>query len=244
MLPPGVVERDGRYYKVEVRLLYGYLDAAGHIVIDPQFAYAWPFTTAGFAAVTDLDGSLFLINEKGKEVVSLRKDVVIRPRETSYVPIRQFYFEPLNRDLSSVGAYYFDNGYVMMRYARVGMQSWRLYFNENRLLDKNGAEFSIPGNYRLENYSEGVLLLEKDGRYGYMDTNGAWVSPAVYTEAQPFLQGLAVARSEEGGYGVIDKNGDTVLPFIFDYVSNASRGYLTAFSWGRGWELYAIVAGS
>ena len=242
VLPEGVIEQDGRYYKVDVGFRYGYLDENNRVAIEPQFVTAQPFSADGYAAVTDSDGSLFFIDTKGREVVSLRSEVLIRPADMSFTKIRQFYFEPLNRDLSSVGSYYFDHGYVMMRYARVGTQSMRLYRNENRLVDTSGRIFSIPGNYLLENYSEGILLLEKDGRYGYMDTSGAWISPAVYQSAEPFLQGLAVARDESGRFGMIDSEGRTVLPFVFDYITNASRGYLAAYSESRGWELFAVMA--
>ncbi len=242
-LPEGVVERDGKYYTVENVLMYGYRNAAGETVIAPQFASAWPFTEAGYAAVTDFEGSLFLIDPAGKEVVSLRSEVFIRPEEMSYVQIRQFYFEPVSNGLESIGMYYVDNGYVMMRYFRVStFVMSRLYLNENRLVDLKGNLFDIPGGYQLLGYSDGILLLEKEGRYGYMDTNGAWVSPAVYQEAEPFLQGLAVARDENGRYGMIDTEGNVVLPFAFTYISNASRGYIAAYSPSRGWALYAVVA--
>ncbi len=233
---------DGQYYQITQKLMWGYKNAQGETVIEPQFASAYPFSSDGLAAVTDFEGSLFYIDTKGKEVVSLRKKVHIYPSEMSGIRIRQFYFEPVTNGLESLGTYYFDMGYTMVRYCWVSNFNMKqIYRNEFRLVDTSGKVFDIPGGYSLKNYSDGILLLEKDGRYGYMDTEGSWVCPAVFQKASPFLQGLAVAVNEEGKYGMIDRAGNEVLPFVFDYLSNPSDGKIAAFSAERGWEIYGVA---
>ncbi len=242
VLPEGVVEIDGKYYTVETKLMYGYRDSFDEVIIEPQFASVLPFSPNGLACVTDFEGSVFYIDTKGKEVVTLRNEVFIRPPDMSYVRVRQFYFEPLTNGVESLGAYYFDSGYTMVRYCRVGSFDVRkIHLSEFRLVDTKGDLFDIPGGYSLVNYSDGVLLLEKDGRYGYMDTDGAWVSPAVYQEAAPFLQGLAAARNEEGKWGLLDRDGNEILPFAFDSLSSVSGGRVAAFSAERGWEIYCVM---
>ncbi len=241
-LPEGVVEIDGKYYQVTQKLMWGYRNAAGETVIEPQFASAYAFSEEGLAAVTDFDGSVFYINTKGKEVISIRDKVYIKPDEMSGIRIRQFYFEPITNGPENIGTYYFDEGYTMIRYCWVSnFNIKQIYRNEFLLLDAEGNILEIPGSYTLKNYSDGILLLEKDGRYGYMDVSGAWVSPAVYQKANPFLQGVAVAVNEDGKYGLIDREGNEVLPFVFDYLSNVSSGKIAAFSADRGWEIYGIA---
>ena len=61
-LPEGVVEINGKYYKVTQKLMWGYRNAVGETVIEPQFASAYAFSKEGLAAVTDFDGSVFYIN--------------------------------------------------------------------------------------------------------------------------------------------------------------------------------------
>lgn len=241
-LPEGVVEINGKYYKVTQKLMWGYRNAAGETVIEPQFASAYAFSKEGLAAVTDFDGSVFYINTKGKEIISIRDQVYIKPPEMSGIRIRQFYFEPVTNGLENIGTYYFDEGYTMIRYCWVSnFNAKQLYRNEFRLVDPEGNVFEIPGSYTLKSYSDGILLLEKDGRFGYMDTSGAWISPAVYQKAYPFLQGLAVAVNEDGKYGLLDRSGNEVLPFVFDHISNVSDGKVVTFSADRGWEIYGIA---
>ncbi|MBE6622242.1 MAG: WG repeat-containing protein [Ruminococcaceae bacterium] len=242
-LPEGVVEIDGKYYKVTKKLMWGYRHSNGEVAIPSQYASAYAFTEDGLAAVTDFDDNVFYINTEGEEVISIRDTVHINPPEMSGIRIRQFYFEPVTKGLESIGTYYFDHGYTMLRYCWVSnFNKKQLYRNEFRLIDTKGKQFEIPGGYTLVGYSDGVLLLEKEGAYGYMNTKGAWVSPAVYQKASPFLQGLGVAVNAEGKYGLIDRSGSEILPFAFDYISNVSGGKVVTFSADRGWEIYGVVA--
>ena len=242
-LPEGIVEIDGKYYQVTKKLMWGYQRSNGEVAIAPQYASAYAFTEEGLAAVTDFADNVFYINTEGKEVISIRDTVHINPPEMSGIRIRQFYFEPVTKGLESIGTYYFDHGYTMLRYCWVSnFNKKQLYRNEFRLIDTKGKQFEIPGGYTLVGYSDGVLLLEKEGAYGYMNTKGAWVSPAVYQKASPFLQGLGVAVNAEGKYGLIDRSGSEILPFAFDYISNVSGGKVVTFSADRGWEIYGVVA--
>jgi hypothetical protein len=241
-LPEGVIEKNGKYYRVEQQVMWGYKNNYGHVLIQPQYASAYAFSEEGLACVTDFDGNVFYINEKGEEVISLRNNVTIRPEEMSGNKIRQFFFEPITKGVESLGLYYFDHGYTMIRYCWTSNFNTKdLYLNEYRLYDTKGNLFEIPGGYTLVNYSDGILLLEKDGRYGYMDTGRAWISPAVYTEARPYLQGLAIAKNEDGLYGILDREGNEVLPFAFDHISNPSGGKVATFSAERGWEIYCVM---
>jgi len=241
-LPEGVIEKNGKYYRVEQKVMWGYKNNYGQVLIRPQYASAYAFGADGLACVTDFDGNVFYINEKGKEILSIRNNVTIRPDEMSGTKIRQFFFEPVTKGVESLGLYYFDHGYTMIRYCWTSNFNKKdLYLNEYRLYDTKGNPFEIPGGYTLVNYSDGILLLEKDGLYGYMDTERSWIRPAVYTEASPYIQGIAVVKEEDGRWGVLDREGNAVLPFIFDYVSKPSGGKVAAYSAERGWEIYCVM---
>lgn len=232
---------DGKLYKVEYVLLYGYKDENSNVKIEPQFASAYPFSKEGLAAVTDEEGNLFFIDTTGKERVSLRKNKYVYVPELNNNKYLQVYQTGLNNTLSDLGMYYYDDGYVMVRYTLKG--SWAVYYtykNENRLIDTSGNFVEIPGNYELKNYSDGIMLLHKNGKYGYMRPDLSWVCPAVFDSAQPFIQGLAVVEID-GKYGVIDTEANTVLPVCFDYISNVSSGLIAAYSSDNGWQLFVIA---
>ena len=86
-------------------------------------------------------------------------------------------------------------------------------------------------------YSDGILLLEKDGLYGYLTNTGAWILQPEVTDAKPFLEGVAVVQ-QDGKYGAINTAGEYVLPCKYDYISNVSSGTVVAYSEQDGWEIY------
>jgi len=54
----------------------------------------------------------------------------------------------------------------------------------------------------------------KDGRIGFIDSEGHLISPIKWEDASDFSDGLAcVADPESGNYGYIDKNGREVISF-------------------------------
>ena len=237
----GTIIKDGAYYKVTKGIRYGYKDKDGNVIIEPQFAMAYDFAPDGRAAVKDVNGNLFFIDKNGKEVASIRKAYYAYPAEFNKQKLHQRYTDGINMNVLDVGMYYYDNGHVMVRYVLMDPYTAKiLYKTKNSLIDIYGSSVPVPGNYTLENYSDGVMLLQKNGMYGYMSTDMSWVCPAIFDSAEPFIQGLAVA-SLDGKYGMIDTNGNTVLPFCFKYISNVSDGRVAAYSDELGWQLYTVM---
>lgn len=94
----------------------------------------------------------------------------------------------------------------------------------------------IPfGTYdRIETLSEGLAVVQKGKKYGYLDTAGKLVIPIKYDSADDFSEGLA-AVSMKGKYGYIDKTGKLVIPFEYDSVRSFVDGIAMVFKnelWG------------
>ena len=138
-----------------------------------------------------------------------------------------------------------EYGYLRMRLRLVGRSNsvyGQVVADEERLVNVNtGKYFTIPDGYTLEGYSDGTLLLSRNGRYGYYSIEGHWIAQPIYTYAQPFVQGLAVVGHENGTRGMIDREGNIVLPFAFTYVSNVSSGLVSAYSESGGWEIFKVL---
>lgn len=234
-------EIDGKIYTVEKVLMWGYRDADGNTVIEPQYRSAYEFSSEGIAAVVDFEDRIIFIDRSGKTVVSLieKENTILDP--IVGVKVLQRFVEPVSSGIESIGSYYFDRGYVMVRYINRGTKTENVVVTENRLLAKNGKYFDIPGGYALCGYSDGVLLLEKNGKYGLMDLDGGWVAPATFSSATPFISGLSVVGNSEGKFGLINTDGEYVLPMYFDYISTPSSGMVAAYSEARGWEIYCAV---
>ena len=183
---------------------------------------------------------LRVINEKGEVMFESRKNFFSDLSWTAH----EKYTKPLLSGIESLGSYYFDHGLM-----RVRLQSWDCYYfaefdtvkvvtDEDILIDPRGQRFNIPTGYDLISYSDGNLLLEKDGLYGYMNYLSSWTRDPELLDAKPFLEGLAVCKNTEGNYGVIDTEGNAVIPFVYEYISNVSGGTIAAYSPYYGWTIY------
>ena len=78
-------------------------------------------------------------------------------------------------------------------------------------------------------YYDGLALVEKDGKVGYVGLDGEWVVPLMFEEGYQYSEGLAAVR-HHGMWGYIDSQGDVFMPFIF----NAASPY----EWGRAEVVY------
>lgn len=81
---------------------------------------------------------------------------------------------------------------------------------------------SVPNNL----FSEGLLAIEKNGRYGYIDTKGKKVIDFYFDEAYAFNDKFAIIV-RNNGYNIIDKSGVTQFDDDFDYLYfDFETGYL------------------
>ncbi len=150
------------------------------------------------------------------------------------------YTEPLLLGIDSIGSYYFDNGLVRIRQIDIDSQfTDKLSGDYTYLVDKNGTKFSIPSGYELIAYSDGVLLLEKDGFYGYYNKDGRWIAQPIYTYARPFAEGLGVIGFSGAEKGVIDTEGNLLVPFKYEHISQVSSGIIALYDSEEGWTLVA-----
>ncbi len=240
----------------------GYLEG-NNIVLNREVTHAkWGFTydtgwrltyasylrtyapSEGFGAAIDTSGRLIFVGKNGYRALPTKswtnEWVYLTNENSRYVAAS--YVAPLYPDLRSLGHLYFDRGYVRVRELERDY-SYRESVTADRelLIDTTGNEFEIPEGYSLAGYSDGVLLLERDGKYGYYSVAGHWIAQPVYTYAQPFLEGLGVIGFADGRCGVIDTEGRIVLPFVYDYISAPSSGLLAAFREEEGWSVFAKV---
>ena len=136
-------------------------------------------------------------------------------------------------------------GYDLVGCLRDGLagvikQSNDEYEKTNRVgyIDKDG-QLIIPfefdaiaageGGESLEfnDFSEGLVAVSKNDKYGFIDTKGKVVIEPKYEWASSFSDGLAIV-SVEGLYGAIDKQGKTVIPFEYESLGDFQDGFAAA----------------
>lgn len=224
-------------------ILYPYVMAynysEGYAVVKKDFYWTHKPEDKKKDPVKYTSRELTIIDEKGKEKLKSRKGFL---SDLNWF-VNEFYCDPLIPDISALGSYYFDHGLVRIRRQYYDRYLYTEYYqtmigaDEDLLIYPDGTEFYIPPGYDMLSYSDGMILLEKDGKYGYMDYTGRWVIQPTLDGASPYLEGVA-AMEKNGYWGMVDTNGNTVIPFRYDYVSNVSSGIVAAYTEGLGWELY------
>lgn len=87
-----------------------------------------------------------------------------------------------------------------------------------------GGKLKIRARYDTARpFSEGLALVMKKGRYGFIDGRGREKIKAVYQSAGPFAEGLAPVKSR-GRWGYIGTDGRKAHPFTLDQAGIFSGG--------------------
>ncbi len=142
------------------------------------------------------------------------------------------FYPPEDRSLDSIGYFYFCDGYSRVR-NKLDDGTF-----EERLIDPLGKLLKRMPDFEIKAYSDGIMLLEKDGVFGYANTSLNWITDPMYVDAAPFLEGLAVVGTQNGKYGVIDTGGSYVLKPVFDKILNCSGGVIAAYDEENGWTFF------
>jgi len=63
-----------------------------------------------------------------------------------------------------------------------------------------------------------LFSVQKDGKYGIVDSKGNIIAPTIYDEPIYFINEKVAKISKNKKYGVIDKKGRVIVPVIYDYL--------------------------
>jgi len=199
----------------------------------------------GFAAVTTTKnrGGLYFIDENGKRTFDTWKYYFNEHNRDVYENL----VHPLTDGRENLGFYYFEHGLTRVRRQVIDAYNWayvgrvRTTKDEHILIRTDGTEYELPAGYTLEGYSDGMILLSKDGLYGFIDYTGEWIAQPIYSAATPFVCGLATLTTQDGRVGMIDTEGNIVLQFTFDYISQVSDGLIATYREQNGWTVLKMM---
>ena len=90
--------------------------------------------------------------------------------------------------------------------------------------DLEGLAKACSESETVYSFHEGLAIISKEGKYGFMDKTGKIVIPTIYSSAEDFHEGLAAVKKDEK-FGYIDKEGNVVLPFRFKDADYFMGGY-------------------
>lgn len=109
-----------------------------------------------------------------------------------------------------------------------------------RLLDKTGMEISTSVYDAIYPSENGLIIIVKDGKSGFINQDGKEVIPFMFdahfdydsdagwvSGCTPFKEGVSIVRLN-GKYGVIDEQGNEIVPCIYDEIWDFSEGFAVA----------------
>ncbi|MCQ2431188.1 MAG: WG repeat-containing protein [Clostridia bacterium] len=214
--------------------------STGQTLLSPRYRMAYNFHD-GYAIVLDYY-QMHIIDKNFR-------DVYVSGFEypETFVTFNELTMPDTN-GIENLGTYYVSHGLTRVRYRR-NLSTYKVYNyiktdDYSTLIDLSGKEFPFPTGYSMISYSDGVILLKKDGEelYGYMNYKGEWIAQPMYTYARPFISGLGVLGYANGKKGIIDVSGSWVLPMSFEAVSDVSMGGVTVFDRTTGWHVLQCAA--
>lgn len=215
----------------------------GSAISDDTYARAYSFSESLGCVVTEgyyHDGGLYFVNASGNRAFNTFKKY---NDENADRYVIENLMPPITDGEESIGYFYYDHGYVRARLEKIDYWNYdknnkiQVYSSEEILINTRGERFAIPSGFNLKGYSDGMLLLEHNGLYGFMDISGDWVAEPIYSYAEAFHEGLAILKTSDGRYGMIDTDGNIVLPFAYKSISSVSSGIIAAFSDEYGWQI-------
>ncbi len=216
----------------------------GEDLLEDMLESAYNFSQGLACVVTEeyyKDGGMYFINSLGNRAFNTLKQYHNKKSDRYII---ENYLGPISNGPESIGYFYYDHGLVRARFETIDYWNYKennviqVYSSEEVLLNTRGERFPLPYGYEVKAYSDGMILLEKDSKYGFMDHTGAWIAEPAYSYAEAFSEGLAVLKTADGRFGMIDTEGNIILPFAYDYISSVSSGIIVAFSEDGGWEIF------
>lgn len=198
---------------------WGYIDRLGKMVITPQYWLASSFHE-GLAAVMPTGGVNWVyIDTTGQEMIS---------RLTEQKPF-------------IYGAQPFKNGVACVEAAkdRTAFKRTEGFQTQKRtgqkgmwgFVNASGHVISLDFDHAMS-FVEGVAVVEKDGKFGYVTPDGQFAIPPQYGKAGSFSEGLACVLVKNK-YGYINTAGDFVVDPVYDLGGSFSEGFARVKTKGK-----------
>ncbi len=204
-------------FLVSVKGKQGFIDKTGIIVIKPIYEQVQEFVN-GYAPVK-INSKWGIIDETGKIIVNPQFDEI---RWSFHEELTSFRLGEKWGYINKSGeivikptlkyGHSFDDGRAVIN---VGKNSEL----RHGIIDKSG-KLVIRQLFEWSgwSFSEGLLSVKIDGKWGFIDVDGKIVIPAKYKDAHDFSEGLAAVEFGENKnqWGFIDKTGKIVVQPQFE----------------------------
>ncbi len=194
-------DRVGRFFEGVAPVLklnaeeegWGLIDTSGQLIVPHLYRKLFPFQHGlGVASLVDanLHERYGVINTEGEVVVPFIYGLI-----------------------SGTGA---EGYFVARKYGELEAKQ-ELLTNSSIIIGHDGKVRATVDYHLWDEFSEGLVVAEQDGKFGFVNTSGELVIPCKFDWVCPFKEGLAWAKGDEY-YGFIDRTGEFAIPP--QYISN------------------------
>lgn len=192
--------------------IYGYINANGVFVIEPNYLRAYDFNSDDLAIVQE--GEKFgLINRKGEYILKPTYDSINEFKENRAIFVLDNYMGVMDEKgkIITKEKYNFINDYNEGR-AIIGVSSNNGDYKYG-YIDLNGNEVIAPIYSEATSFNEGRALVKiKDKEYSLINVNGNVINTYNYKYVSQYGNGLMVfGDSFEGPLGYLNSDGDVVI---------------------------------
>lgn len=188
---------------------WGFADSTGKEVIPPAYFYSFgaPFFSDGLAVVQLSKGGKFgAIDKTGKLVV--QPEFFTLMRFGSGVAVA---FKPADAKIPGSRAH-----------CKIVSKTGEI-INDSTISDHGFETW----------YTEGLSVFRNSGKYGFLETKGEVVIPAIYKDARPFRNGMAAVNTPSG-WKFIEKSGKPLEGFSSNVEPGVFSGDVATFTDANG----------
>ena len=207
-----ILNTNNENYKIRIdnenESKYGVIDKDGKVLIEEKYNYI-EYLNDNYFIVSNENGKLGILNDKGNEIVEINKDSIQRIENTELIQaalpenkVTQIY----DRTMKMI---------CEMQNATINVEDdYIKVFNDGELkyFSKQGKELK-----NTEVYANNQLFVAmKDNRYGFVDKNGNLVVDYQYEKAYEFNSyGFATVK-KDGKWGAINEKGQEVVEPVYE----------------------------
>jgi len=212
-----------RYYPIQENGVWGFIDDSGYVRIEPAYSWVEPFVE-NLASVGKNDKVAF-INKAGQLITGFEFEDAYAFKSGYSVVVKDEHYGVINR---------LGKWIVNPVYQDVGEFSEGLFYAENEsgyygYLDENG---NVAIDFLFENatdFKNGLAIVQKDGKYGIINTRAGLVSDFEYDWIEPFRTDRNPSRFKRGElFGLIDQVGTVVVDSAYSHIGDYAEGLALA----------------
>lgn len=230
--------------RVKLNGKYGYIDKNGEIVIEPQFSKAHHFSEGIAFVALDREPPIYAaIDKNGQILFKLPPRAKAEKFVQGWAVVERDYqwgYLDKSGKLAIVPRFHaardFSEGLAAVKLTKsLKNSNWGHW----GFIDRAGHEvIKLPFESVLiapdaADFSEGLAVVRRDEKYGYIDKSGKVVIPIQFDVAYKFKGGLAIVR-QHGKSGYIDQTGKFAIPPKFDWAYEFTDGLAGAGLDGKG----------